>query len=188
MALPLAHAAAGYALHRLDRRETTFAGWRRAAVYIVLANLPDADFILGFLLGKPGVFHRGVSHTVLASVIVGALGAWMARRWYGDRFGGAWLAFSAVYGSHLLVDGLTIDERGPAGAQFLWPFTEAYYIAPVTVFHEIFIDGTTRLGFLTTVFAPENLPVLLREGCVAGLSLTVLLLILRRRRNAEAGV
>ncbi len=75
--------------------------------------------------------------------------------------------FAAVYASHLLVDALTIDARGPAGAQFFWPLSDGYYISPVTVFHEIIIDGDSRAGFLRTVLAWRTVVVLVREMVIA---------------------
>jgi membrane-bound metal-dependent hydrolase YbcI (DUF457 family) len=167
MALPIAHATAGYLLHRLDRRRTGFRGWPRALAFMAIANLPDADFLVGFVTGRPGAFHRGVSHTLLAAAVVGVvLGAFSRWRW-GDRWLPASLAFGGVYASHLLLDALTVDVRGPAGAQFLWPFSDAFLIAPVTIFHEIIIDGGSRLGFLRSVLAWQTVEVLAREAALA---------------------
>jgi membrane-bound metal-dependent hydrolase YbcI (DUF457 family) len=190
MALPIAHATAGYLLHRLDRRGSRFGGWPRALTYMAIGNLPDADFLLGFVTGHPGHYHRGFSHTVLAAVVfgatAGALLAWRIR----DRWLSAAAMLATVYGSHLLLDALTIDERGPAGAQFFWPFSDAYYVFPFTVFTEIIIDGTSRLGFLGTVFAWPTLVVLVREIALATIAIgTVVLvenLIARLRANGVA--
>jgi len=167
MALPIAHATVGYLIHRVDRHRTRFAGWGRALAFMALANLPDADFLVGFALGRPGAFHRGVSHTVLAMLVAGALGgALVAWRWR-ERWWPAALAIAAVYGSHLLVDALTIDQRGPAGAQFFWPLSDAYYIFPGTIFGEILIDGGSRTGFVASVLAWPTAVVLAHEVAFA---------------------
>ena len=163
MALPIAHATAGYLLHRFDRRRSAFAGWRRALAFAVVANLPDADFLVGFALGRPGAFHRGISHTVLAAMVVGAVGgAIVAWRWR-ERWWPASVVLAAVYASHQLIDALTIDERGPAGAQFFWPLSDADFIFPRTFFGEIIIDGGSRAGFLASVLAWPTVLVLTRE-------------------------
>jgi inner membrane protein len=164
MALPIAHAAAGYLVHRatLDGRTSTGA-WQRAAVFMFVANLPDFDFLVGFVLGFPGMVHRGASHTVLAAVCFGIAAGAVARwRWH-ERFAPAALAFGVAYASHLLVDYLTIDSRPPAGGQFLWPFSDAYFGTRIPVFGEIYIDGRTREGFLRTVLAWPTVVVLARE-------------------------
>jgi inner membrane protein len=174
MALPIAHAAAGYVVHRASRgddpagvpggmRRSAADDWRRAALFMFLGNLPDFDFLLGFVFGRPGMFHRGVSHTVVAAVLFGvAVG--FVQHWRGrERFRSAAIAFGAAYLSHLVLDFLTIDHRPPFGGQFLWPFSAEYWISPVTLFHEIIIDGRTRADFLRTVLAWPIVGVLARE-------------------------
>ncbi len=172
MSLPIAHGTVGYVLHRLDGRRTRFAGWERVLAFMAIANLPDVDFLFGFVLGRPGEFHRGITHTVLAAVVFGILAGAFCRWRFKDRLLPAMLMFAAVYASHLLLDALTIDERGPAGAQFFWPFSDGYYIMPFTIFTEIIIDGSSRTGFLATVFAWQSVVVLARETVIAAVLLT----------------
>lgn len=172
MALPIAHATAGYLVHRAGRGvlaedRSSLAGWRRAVVFMIIGNLPDTDFLMGFVIGQPGLLHRGVSHTVVAAVVFAVLaGAFVHWRWR-ERFAPAALLFGAAYLSHLTLDFFTIDTRPPSGAQFLWPFSSAYFMSPVTFFTEIHIDGMTRLGFLRTVLAWPAVTVLAREAMIA---------------------
>jgi inner membrane protein len=182
MALPIAHATAGYLVHRVSRgdgatrcrpggdRPPTGA-WRRAALFMLMGNLPDLDFLVGFVFGRPGMFHRGVSHTVLAAVAFGiAAGVYGQWRGYG-RFGATALACGAAYLSHLVLDAVTIDHRPPFGAQFFWPLSSEYYISPVTIFSEIIIDGRTRADFLRTTLNGSAVLVLLREAVIAAATL-----------------
>lgn len=170
MALPIAHAAAGYLVHRAAHRGPSRGEpakvWRRVALFMLIGNLPDFDFLVGFVLGRPGLVHRGVSHSVLAAVAFGLLAGWVARRWRNEPFLPNAVAFGAAYASHLLVDWLTIDTRPPAGGQFLWPFSDAYYSSPIPIFGEIWIDGITRSGFLGTVLAWQTVVALTREAAV----------------------
>jgi membrane-bound metal-dependent hydrolase YbcI (DUF457 family) len=172
MALPIAHAAAGYLVHRAARRHSgpsrsSTGAWGRAAVFMIIGNLPDFDFLIGFALGRPGLVHRGFSHTLLAAalfgVAAGAFTSWRGR----ERFTPAALAFGAAYASHILLDWMTGDTRPPLGGQFLWPFSDAYSMAPVTIFREMYLDGRTRAGFLDTLFAWPLVVVLLRELSMA---------------------
>jgi len=169
MALPIAHATAGFLIHRLDGRRTRFHGWPRALTYMAIANCPDADFLIGFALGAPGLYHRGVSHTLVAAIAFGAVAALISRAVVRDRWWPAAVAFGSVYASHLLVDALTIDARPPIGAAFFWPFSDAYFGAPVTLFHEILIDGKSRLGFVDSILQWRTAAVLGRELAIAGI-------------------
>jgi inner membrane protein len=177
MALPIAHAVVGYVVHRLDWRRASASAWPRALAFMAIGNLPDVDFLVGFVLGRPGAYHRGITHTVVAAVAFGMIAAtvlWWRRT---DRWWPAALLCAAAYGSHLLVDAFTIDERGPAGAQFFWPFSDGYYIAPVTFFGEIIIDGHTRGGFLASIFTWTTVPVLAREAVIAAVVLALLAVV-----------
>jgi inner membrane protein len=168
LALPIAHAAAGYLVHRVGGgTDRPRGGFGRAAALMIVANLPDADFLVGFVLGRPGMLHRGASHTVLAAVLFGvAAGAFVRWRWR-ERFAPTALLFGAAYLSHLLLDALTIDSRPPAGGQFLWPFSSEYVVAPITFFTEIYIDGHTRESFLRSVLDWPTIVVLARELVIA---------------------
>ncbi len=172
MALPIAHAAAGYLVHRAGRRFSGEAGgWRRAVLCMFIGNLPDMDFLVGFVIGFPGLLHRGISHTIVGAVAFGVVAGAIARWWWREPFVAAACVFGAAYFSHLALDFVTIDTRPPPGVQFLWPFSSGYFISPVTVFSEIYIDGQTRAGFLRTVFAWPTFVVLVREVVIAALAI-----------------
>jgi membrane-bound metal-dependent hydrolase YbcI (DUF457 family) len=175
MALPIAHATAGYLVHRAGRGvlaedRSSLAGWRRAVVFMFIGILPDMDFLVGFVIGQPGLLHRGVSHTLVAAAVFALVAAAFAHWRWKQRFGPAVVLLGAAYLSHLLLDYFTIDTRPPAGAQFLWPFSSAYFMSPVTIFTEIWIDGTTRAGFLRTVLAWRSVVVLAREVVISALA------------------
>jgi inner membrane protein len=164
LALPVAHAAAGYLLHRAGGgADRPGAGFGRAVALMIVANLPDADFLVGFALGHPGLLHRGASHTVLAAVLCGVVAGAFARWRWRERFVPTALLFGAAYLSHVLIDVLTFDNRPPDGVQLLWPFSSEYLASPVTVFLSVDIDGKSRAGFLTSVFAWQTVAAMARE-------------------------
>ena len=158
MALCFTHAAAGYLVYEAARP----AGRHRVgllAVAVVLANAPDLDFVPGLVVGAPGAFHRGPSHSIAAALLVAlavAAVAWWRR---GDRAGVAWWAAfaAAAYGSHLLVDFLTVDAVPPYGSPFLWPVSDRFFHAGSSWFGEIVIDRASRLGFLRSLVTPVAL-------------------------------
>ena len=163
MALCLAHATGGYLVYEAARPSGPHRpGLLTAAV--VLGNAPDFDFLPGLLLGHPGAFHRGVTHTVAAAIAVAAI-TWLVVWLRGNAALGyrAAVFAGAAYGSHLLLDFLTVDVVPPHGAQFLWPLSQEYYLSPVTVLHEIIIDPSGRAAFLASIFTAHTAGVWLSE-------------------------
>src|SRR5262245_9261126 len=130
MALCLAHATGGYLVYEAARPSGPHRPGLLAAA-VVLGNAPDFDFLPGVLIGHPGVFHRGVTHT-LAAVVVVALVTGVVAWWRRDATLARRAATfaGAAYGSHLVLDFFTVDVVPPHGAQFLWPFSSAYYLSP----------------------------------------------------------
>jgi membrane-bound metal-dependent hydrolase YbcI (DUF457 family) len=178
MALCFTHAAAGYLVYEAARP----AGAHRVgllAAAVVLANAPDLDFLPGVIAGAPGVFHRGVTHTVAAALVVGVvaagLGWWRRPAGYGARW---WAAFAATaYASHLLVDFVTVDAVAPYGARFLWPASARFFHAGSAWFDEIVIDPSSRMGFLRSLVTPAALLTWLGEIARAGVAVAAVLLV-----------
>jgi membrane-bound metal-dependent hydrolase YbcI (DUF457 family) len=164
MALCFTHTAAGYLAYEITRpADRHRPGLLLAAVG--LANAPDLDFLPGLLVGQPGAYHRGVTHTLAAVVLAALVAAVVARQWVHGRpwrlqrpqrprTVGAWVG--AVWASHLLLDLITTDVVAPYGGRFLWPLSNAYYIAPVTLLPEIVIDGSGRGAFFLSLTEPHS--------------------------------
>jgi len=157
MALCFAHTAAGYLAYEVGRPPGAHRP-RLLAAAVLLANAPDLDFVPGLVVGAPGAYHRGVTHTLAAVVVVGvavALTGWLARRPY-RLWTRAAVWASATYASHLLLDYFTTDAAPPYGGRFLWPLSNAFYLAPVTPLGEIIIDPSSRAGFLRSLVGPHT--------------------------------
>jgi inner membrane protein len=108
-------------------------GSRRISASALLAGLlasivPDFDglaFKLGIAYGGM-TGHRGFTHTLGFSVLIGLFGAWLAPKWGLRRSAGwAWITLCAA--SHSLLDMLT---NGGIGIAFLWPVVEARFFSP----------------------------------------------------------
>lgn len=119
-----AHAVAGAALGAAAR-----PGGRVLAVAAFCAVLPDAD-VLAFAAGVPyehALGHRGISHSLAAAALVGALAVGLCfRRAHGWL--GLWALFTAATASHGLLDMLT---DGGLGVGLLLPLSEARLFFPV---------------------------------------------------------
>jgi membrane-bound metal-dependent hydrolase YbcI (DUF457 family) len=185
MALCLAHATAGYLVYEAVRP----AGAHRPALLagaLLVANAPDLDFLPGLLIGAPAAYHRGVTHTLGALAVV-SVAAWVAARLVRSRAAWWWgLAAGAAYGSHLVVDWLTVDAVPPYGIRLLWPLTGAWLHAPFSLFGEIIIDPSGRTAFLHSLVTSTALVVWGRELALA--MATVAMVHALRAARAVLGV
>src|SRR5262249_6141134 len=115
------------------------------------------------LIGAPVAYHRGVTHTLGALVVV-SVATWVVARLL--RSSSAWwwgLAAGIAYGSHLLVDCLTVDAIPPHGIQLLGPVPGAWVHAPFSLFGELLVAQSSRTAFLESLLAPTALVVWGRE-------------------------
>ncbi|MHC4268234.1 MAG: metal-dependent hydrolase [Planctomycetota bacterium] len=134
MPSPIAHSVTGFVIFRLFSRDKQVTLWGKnglsmSFVAIFLSNAPDLDFIPQLLTGEK--YHHGLTHsitlTVLFAVVVGSIGCLFRKQIFKRLF----FLTLIVYGSHLLLDFFT---EGGKGIQLLWPFSESFFISPVSVF------------------------------------------------------
>lgn len=138
MPSPVGHALGGVAIGLLA---TSSPRWRMLVACAVAAALADADFLLPMR-------HRGVSHSLGAAVLVGALAfTWLK---FLDVRDATRLSVVIVlaYGTHVLFDWLGADTSAPRGLMALWPFSSAFFISDLDVFDSVdrryWLDGFWR--------------------------------------------
>lgn len=130
-------------------------------VYIFLANAPDLDFIPGALMGTPNLYHHGISHSVGFGFLFALIAGLLIHLKSGKRFWREFFFMFSLYGSHLILDLLSMDGRPPFGIPILWPFSDRYFMIPVLppVKHSV-LDDATLGQFLADVFSKHNLYVI----------------------------
>ena len=143
-------------------------GWAGLAFVVVLANLPDADFLIGAIVGRPRDWHRGPTHTLLAAVVVALLVAFAQWRG-GRRFSHGFLLAFALYGSHLVLDTIMPDRRFESGIPLFWPLTDYHVYAPLPLPAglEAFLNialGDTPGSFAASLLSWHAVAVFLIEG------------------------
>lgn len=132
MPSPIGHGLAGLAIgFAVEPATTAQTSGRRLSRFAVLgaifAALPDAD-----LLYTP--IHRGVSHSVGASVLLMIIAA-AVTGWVTGRVQWRWvLLIGAAHASHILMDWMGTDRYPPPGLEALWPFSHDFYISGWDVF------------------------------------------------------
>lgn len=180
MPLPFAHSLMAVAVHEATRgSEGRTLGVLLALV--VVANLPDADFLPGFLTGDANRYHSVWSHSLGAAVVVGAaIAAFAAFR--GGRPAPTFLLFGGVYFSHVVLDSLAVDGRPPYGVMMWWPLSDARLISPWPVFMSVDKVGRSD-GFFQSLFVAHNLRAALWE--IAVFAPVVLLVRAARKRRVQ---
>jgi len=174
MPLPVGHALAGIAWQRIRPGLFFDHSWLDALFFIFVANLPDADFLPGLILGRPNLYHHGVFHSLGAALAVAAVGAglFQLQRRRGSaqrhgRFRGQAAMIFMLFYSHLLLDFFTYDLVAPYGLPLWWPFSGRYVIASQPFFINI-TRSSVSADFFSSIFNRHNLGAALREVMVIG--------------------
>ena len=161
----IAHTVTGYAIARGYElwkgspdasRLVGKYGWLVFAV--LLANLPDLDFVPQLLLGER--FHHGPTHSILFGfAIVTAI--WVLATLFVRKYRGAAAALALMlYASHLVLDLLS---QGGRGMQLLWPFSTQYFQSPLRIFpavhHSLGLIDISHLQFIAFELAYSALVI-----------------------------
>ena len=157
MPSPIGHALGGIAIAwaASPRRN-----WKTAAILAGVALAPDLDLLVGD--------HRGISHSLGAACVMGALAWAITRR---PRWA---LATGLAWASHVGLDWLSNDTRPPIGVMALWPAARDYYKAAIEVFPPV----SRRFG--DSRFWTHNVTAAIVELAILG---PVMILVLRSLRR-----
>ncbi len=131
MPSPVAHSIISLALSPQDSEER---GWiKRAFFWIILGNFADLDFIPGILMGDPGRFHHGPTHSILFALVLTGVARWLYPVLF-KHSKAPLRAFLMVTLSHLFLDAMTLDTVAPYGLPLFWPFNSTGYRFPFWIF------------------------------------------------------
>jgi inner membrane protein len=165
MATPVGHSLAGYLVFSLSGERQGPRKVRWLLFYICLANAADLDFLPGTLLGRPALYHQGISHSLGFALVVSLAVAGICRRW-AKSFAAIFALSCTAYVSHLVIDFLGADTRPPYGIPILWPLSGEYFIAPIPVFWGVRHAGTaagSMREWLIALLHPYNLGAIALE-------------------------
>ncbi len=183
MAFPPAHMLIGAGLAELAATATDLPRYRAWGVAAVLAAAPDADVLVGILVGHGTKLHGTYSHSVSAAVIVALVGYAVG--------GWRWAAVAGTaYGSHLLVD--LLDEAGRTNVMLAWPFSTREAVALAPVLPKVpFEIGKGPTGAATSLLRPIILRSLVLQTLLAAAAFAGMLAVAwamrRGGRRAERG-
>lgn len=170
MPLPIAHSLMGYAISEVAEAvnvRLTSKKWLNVSIFVTLANLPDCDFLPGFLLGEPNRYHQWFTHSLGFAALAGLCGGlFYWRQKHGaensDRLGLYGIFIGLAVLSHLVLDLLTWDSSPPKGMMLFWPFDKNHYDVRWDFFLACRRDNVSAT-FFSSLFSVYNLKVVLRE-------------------------
>ena len=184
MSSPFGHSIAGYIVDAFEPKTLKVHSVKRLFLYVFMANIPDLDFIPGFLMGRPNLLHHGISHSLGAAVLFSIVAAFLMDRKEGYH-AKSFLICLSLYCSHLFLDYLSVDGRPPYGTPIFWPLRTEYFIFPFLppVMHSS-LDHAAIGQFLNDLFSIHNLYVVFRElGVFIPILLILILLKLYRKKQ-----
>jgi inner membrane protein len=133
---------------------------------IFVANAPDLDIFAGLILHQnPGILHRQATHSFIVAIVLGCLIAGIIRLLNIKNASWIGLWFAGLYASHICLDWLVADDGFPYGLQALWPFSQDYFISPLTIFNG-FDYATEGLTMIQSMMTFNNLIGTLKEFAI----------------------
>ena len=158
MPSPLGHSLMGYIICEAANRPSTAHRWKLIPLCLFAANAPDLDFLPGLIIGQPGRYHHGPSHSIAFALFFGAVAAALfSRRIY--AFG---MGFS-LYLSHVLLDYLVQDPSAPFGVPLFWPVRDSYHMAPFAFYRPFHYPVSFMEPVISTIFSLHNLATIITE-------------------------
>ncbi len=170
---PVGHALGGLAVYAGARGARKKKDWTLLGATLVAAVLPDLDLLIGPFAGRS--YHHYFTHSLGFTALFAGLAYWAMRRMGRDDPARDAGVIAAGYLSHIILDMLTKDTTPPFGVQLFWPFSDAFFISPVTIFSDVWRGG------LAVLFGLHNWLAMGREILLL-VPVVGLLWWLRRRR------
>jgi len=188
MSSPVGHSLAGYFLYCFRVKSLSFKKDRLLFTLALLAaNAPDLDFLPGLIVGKPNLYHHGISHSLGFALIVSLLLAWGVGCFKKYDFSKNWLFFLGAYCSHLVLDYFSIDSRPPIGIPLFWPLNRHYLISPHPILPPIShsqLTHATTSQLLTDACSMHNVYAIFLE-CSIMLPLFIIVFFILKKETVK---
>jgi len=185
MSSPIGHSFAGYIINSYSSRSLKIQGIKALFLCIFIANAPDLDFVPGLLLGKPNLYHHGISHSIGMAAIFSLFLSSLLNIGDSENLNKDFFLFFSLYCSHLLLDYISYDGRPPIGIPIFWPLSNEYFIFKYPILPPVAhseLTHATMAQFFNEVFSFHNLYVTLLEFAVS-LPLLFIVWILNLKRG-----
>jgi hypothetical protein len=160
---PIGHSLSGILLYQIFNRHNAKYDVRKLSLYVLIANIPDIDIALGFLVNSPNLYHQSIVHSLGAAIFAGLI-AGIVLKWKKGLFFHSFLLFSCLYYSHVILDYLASasDTGYPFGVALFWPLSHEHYVFPVMIFLDIW-RGASNESFFSGMINLHNLLAVMIE-------------------------
>ena len=188
MASPIAHSFAGFWIFLAlaeELKSRLVARWRQwllpLGVLVLLANLPDVDFLLGCFQGNPNNAHRDFTHSLASAVLISLALSCVWR--IAPGFWRSTLLYFTAYSSHLLIDFFSGTKIGWThtgfGMPLFWPWSKEFSSPLILTF------GIRHKDF-AALFSLDNVWSCTYELLTCGAITAVVFVLWKRRLKSRS--
>jgi membrane-bound metal-dependent hydrolase YbcI (DUF457 family) len=121
---PIGHSLVAWTIGVISRRQTlSMADLKTPIWWSLMAVSPDFDFAISAITGDYAL-HRSGTHSLITAVVIGMLLAVIECRSFNWKRG---CLYSALIGSHCLLDWAVTKDGHTSGPALFWPITSERY-------------------------------------------------------------
>lgn len=180
MPTPVGHVLGGI-MCLFFNKEFVLKNWPVLCLVVFYALLPDIDFLFGLVEGLPNKYHHQSTHSFVFIVLAGLLGGFIVNKLKIMQFTKSFVLFTVSGASHLLLDVLALDTKAPFGAPLFWPFSNKFFISPVTIFSDVHRSSSSHT-FWASLLSSHNFETVLIEIAIL-LPIVILLFFVGKNKT-----
>ncbi len=158
--------------------------WKVFLFYILLANIPDMDFLLGLIqYGQANIIHGKITHSILFAVTASITIAVLYGLKHKEPFFRNFIVYGVLILSHDLIDIFSAKAIGfnrGEGVALFYPFIEYKISSPFSLFYGI------RHKDLIQLLSIRNLYTILFEVLVFIPTIAIIYFLKSRKSNSES--
>ena len=165
---PIGHSLAGYALYNFSVAPTNQNRLKLAFLCIFMANAPDLDFLPGILIGRPTLYHHGITHSLgfalIASLVIAGIVSIRIKP-FSQIFS---LCFIS-YLSHIIIDLFEYSghyDLNLSGMPLFWPISKEKLSSPIGLylaFHYERLPSASIIEWVKSMLDIYNFSALVHE-------------------------
>jgi len=157
MPSPVGHLLFGFCIYLIVNKKFDIkSNWKEMLLYVFIATLSDLDELPNLFGIKINfLIHRTTFHSILFAFILAIIFSKFLRIRKTNNLAIKFLIFFTLLFSHPVLDLFMEDFKEPFGLMLLWPFSNNYYISPITIFpgvnHDNFLDLFSFHNLITVI-------------------------------------